>query len=86
MFCILKNHIDKGDEFIIETSNIFTTCESCSREFLMLKEYLKSVGKKVAIIVKADDKIKGFTKLKKEYPEIKEIIKKYEKVYKKSKK
>lgn len=46
-FNFLKNHIDKGDEFIIETQNIFKTCGSCRREFVMLEDYLKTQGKKL---------------------------------------
>lgn len=46
IFNFLKNHIDKGDEFVIETQNIFKTCGSCRREFVMLEDYLKTQEKK----------------------------------------
>lgn len=59
IFNFLKNHIDKGDEFIIETQNIFKTCGSCRREFVMLEDYLKLQGKKVKIIVMSDETIEG---------------------------
>ncbi|WP_159319824.1 hypothetical protein, partial [Tenacibaculum maritimum] len=68
------------------TSNIFATCSSCSREFVMLEEYLNSIGKKVQFIVKSDESVKGFADLKDVYPEIKESMKKYSKIYKKLKK
>jgi len=50
---------------VIETKNIFKTCGSCRREFVMLEEYLKSKGKKVKIIVFSDETIKGTAGLKK---------------------
>ncbi len=64
IFNFLKNHIDKGDEFIIETRNIFRTCGSCRREFVMLEDYLKLQGKKVKITVISDDVIEGTRALK----------------------
>lgn len=82
MYNFLKNHVNKADEFVIEISNIFATCTSCSREFVMLEEYLKTLGKNVKFVVKTDETIEGFTKLKSTYPEIKKIIKKYNKIYK----
>ncbi|WP_431166081.1 hypothetical protein [Tenacibaculum halocynthiae] len=86
VYNFLKSHVHKADEFVIETSNIFATCSSCSREFVMLEEYLKSIGKKVKFIVKSDESVKGFADLKDLYPEIKESMKKYNKIYKKLKK
>ncbi|WP_159319951.1 hypothetical protein, partial [Tenacibaculum maritimum] len=68
------------------TSNIFATCSSCSREFVMLEEYLNSIGKKVQFIVKSDESVKGFKELKTKYPVINKNIKKYYKIYKKLKK
>ncbi|MDR6969669.1 hypothetical protein J2X31_003703 [Flavobacterium arsenatis] len=64
IFNFLRNHINKGDEFIIETQNIFKTCGSCRREFVMLEDYLKTQGKKVKIIVYSDETIKGTARLK----------------------
>ncbi|OPB88639.1 hypothetical protein BB020_03135 [Elizabethkingia occulta] len=64
IFNFLKNHANKGDEFIIETSNIFKTCGSCKREFVMLENYLKTKGKKIKIIVFSDEMIKGTEDLK----------------------
>ncbi|MDH6251798.1 hypothetical protein M2347_001525 [Chryseobacterium sp. H1D6B] len=64
VFNFLKNHIDKGDEFIIETKNIFKTCGSCQREFVMLEEYLKLQGKKVKFVVFSDETIHGTKMLK----------------------
>ncbi|CAA0236914.1 hypothetical protein [Tenacibaculum maritimum] len=86
VYNFLKNHVHKADEFVIETSNIFATCSSCSREFVMLEEYLNSIGKKVQFIVKSDESVKGFADLTRTYPEIKIAKKKYEKIYKKLKK
>ena len=63
IFNFLKTHINKGDEFIIETRNIFKTCGSCQREFVMLEEYLKLQGKKVKIIVYSDETIEGTAEL-----------------------
>ncbi|MEE4000013.1 hypothetical protein V1T75_06645 [Tenacibaculum sp. FZY0031] len=86
IYNFLKNHVNKADEFVIETSNIFATCTSCSREFVMLEEYLKTLGKKVKFVVKTDEAVSGFTDLKELYPEIKGIMKKYERMYDKLKK
>jgi len=55
----------KEAEFIIETRNIFKTCGSCKREFIMLENYLKTKGKKVKIIVYSDDTIEKTAQLKK---------------------
>ncbi len=65
IFNFLKKHVDKGDEFVIETKNIFKTCGSCRRELVMLEEYLKSKGKKVKIIMLSDETIEGTAHLKK---------------------
>ena len=64
IFNFLKNHMNKGDEFVIETRNIFKTCGSCKREFVMLEDYLRTQGKKVKIIVYSDETIKGTEDLK----------------------
>lgn len=64
IFNFLKNHINKGDEFIIETKNIFKTCGSCRRELVMLEYYLKKQGKKVKFVVISDEAIEGTRKLK----------------------
>lgn len=49
--------MNKGDEFVIETRNIFKTCGRCKREFVMLENYLRTQGKKVKIVVFSDDTI-----------------------------
>ncbi|WP_046755255.1 hypothetical protein [Kordia jejudonensis] len=54
IYHFLKNHLQKGDYFIIETTNIMTACSSCRREILILKEIL---GDKVRIIVNARDEM-----------------------------
>lgn len=64
IFNFLKNHMNKGDEYIIETKNIFRTCGSCKREFVMLEDYLHKQGKKVKIVVYSDETIKGTEDLK----------------------
>ncbi|MBB6371506.1 hypothetical protein [Chryseobacterium shigense] len=64
IFNFLKNHMNKGDEFVIETRNIFKTCGSCKREFVMLEDYLRTQGKKVKIIVFSDESIEGTRMLK----------------------
>lgn len=59
IFNFLKKHMNKGDEFVIETRNIFKTCGSCKREFVMLEDYLRAQGKKVKIIVYSDETVEG---------------------------
>lgn len=73
IFNFLKNHIDKAGEFVIETQNIFKTCGSCSREFVLLKQVLEQQGKKLRIVIKADESIKGTSNLMKKYPELKKL-------------
>ena len=85
IFNFLKEHIDKGDEFLIHTSNIFKTCGSCQRKFVMLEQsptaflkesecscqrkfvmleqYLKSIDKKIKIVVRSDESINSTTDL-----------------------
>ncbi|WP_295222035.1 hypothetical protein [uncultured Chryseobacterium sp.] len=65
IFNFLKNHMNKGDEFIIETRNIFKTCGSCRREFVMLEDYLRTQRKKVKIVIFSDETIEGTFALKK---------------------
>jgi len=65
IFNFLKNHINKGDEFVIETQNIFKTCGSCRREFVMLEDYLKLQRKKVKFVVFSDETVEGTAHLKK---------------------
>ncbi len=59
IFHFLRHHIDKADEFIIETKNIFITCTSCQQELLILKKYLESKGKRIKLVVYGDKDISG---------------------------
>jgi len=86
IYNFLKKHIDKGDEFVIEFKSLLTPCDSCIREFIMLKELLEGMGKKVKFVVHDDLRIRKFGDISKTYPEMKVEIKKYEKLYKKNKK
>ena len=75
IYNFLKSHAHKADDFTIETENIFKTCGSCSREFVILKQLLEQQGKKLRIIVKADNEIDGTKALLKKYPELKKVRK-----------
>ena len=61
IYHFLTNHYQRGDYFVIEMENIFMTCTSCRKEFLMFKEFL---GDKVKIIAKNKDEIIGTADLK----------------------
>lgn len=68
IYNFLVKHIDEGDEFVVESRNIFYACSSCQRELIIFKKYLESIGKKLDITLYGDIDIKGtshlLTKLK----------------------
>ena len=53
---------------------------------MMLEDLLSSMGKKVTFIVRSDKAIDTFSEITRTYPDMKAIIRKYEKVYNKNKK
>lgn len=61
IFHFLSSYVSEADEFIIETKNIFITCDSCKRELIMLKEFVeKQLGKKMTIIVYGDKEVLNY--------------------------
>ncbi|WP_442264914.1 hypothetical protein ACSIGC_11225 [Tenacibaculum sp. ZS6-P6] len=42
IYHFIKNYMNTSDKFIIETKNIYYACNSCQRELLILKEFLKN--------------------------------------------
>ncbi len=63
IFNFIKNHMHKGDEFVVEISSLIKVCDSCSRELMMLQELLAQQGKTIKFVVKHDKEIDGFREL-----------------------
>lgn len=60
IFNFIKKHANKGDEFIVDISSLIKVCDSCSRELLMLEEYLIYRGKTIKFIIKHDRELVKF--------------------------
>lgn len=63
IFNFVKKHANKGDEFIVEITSLIKVCNSCSRELLMLEEYMIYRGKTIKFVIKHDTEIDGFKDL-----------------------
>ncbi len=86
IYDVLQNHLSKGDEFIIETTNIFRACDSCRTGLLSMMDSFKDLSKKIEIYVKSNDEILGSSMLTKHHADLKKIQNKAKKDWKQLKK
>jgi hypothetical protein len=63
IYNFIKKHANKGDEFVVDITSLIKVCNSCSRELLMLEEYMIYRGKSIKFVIRHDVEIDGFKDL-----------------------